>query len=331
VDLIELRLALRRNWYIGLAAALLVALLGILSLDGSAPRYRATSSLIATPRAERLPSGSTAVLRVLLPNVVELAESDRLADDAARILQERPTGIDVSAEFEEGTGVLAVVASALDGERAIAWSRATAQALAEWYEDDSYLAVEPVDAAVSASQPGPLEQHADLGAVILLSLLAGIIAVFAAQRARESSDVVGRLRRAGIRVVGELPVAGKRTPRQQRTDEHASRRLALSLSSGPGIEPDTRFVVIGDAVRPTVAVVDAMRNGLAAVGRDEQHPVTLGPSMDDPAAVHRAANGRGVCVAVLDQRQRVDQFMADVKALGAADVDVAGVVVLRRG
>jgi hypothetical protein len=331
MDLIELRLALRRNWYIGLAAAVLVAVIGILSLDGSAPRYRATSTLIASPQAERLPSGSTAVLRVLLPNVVELAESDRLARDAARILQEDPTGIEVVAEFEEGTGVLSVVASALDGQRAIAWSRATAQALVEAYEDDPYLGIEAVDAAIDASQPGALEQHVDLAAVLLLSLLSGVIAVFAAQRVRESSDVVSQLRRAGIRVVGELPVAGKRTPRQQRTDEHASRRLALSLSSGPGIAPDTRFVVIGDAVRPTVAVVDAMRNGLAAVGRDELHRVSLGPAMDDPAAVHRAADGTGVCVAVLDQRQRVDQFMADVKALGDADVPVAGVVVLRRG
>jgi hypothetical protein len=331
VDLIELRLALRRNWYIGLVTALLVAVLGIISLDGSAPRYGASTTMIATPRAERLPSGSTSVLRVLLPNVIELAQSDRLARDAARILQEEPTGIDVAAEFEEGTGVLTLVGSSLDGQRAIAWSRAAAQALEEAYEDDPYLAVEVVDAATSASLPGPLEQHVDLAAVILLALVAGVLSVFAAQRVRESSDVVGRLRRAGIRVVGELPVAGKRTPRQQRTDEHASRRLALSLSSGPGIEPDTRFVVIGDAVRPTVAVVDAVRNGLTAVGRDELHRVTLGPAMDDPAAVHRAANGSGVCVAVLDQRQRVDQFMADVKALNEADVPVAGVVVLRRG
>jgi hypothetical protein len=155
--------------------------------------------------------------------------------------------------------------------------------------------------------------------------------VFTAQRIRESSDVVGRLRHGGIRVIAELAVAGKRTPREERTVEHEARRLALSLSSGPGVTADTRFVVVGDGVRPAVAVVDAVRAGLAAVGKGDHHRVSLGPSIEDVSAVQRAANGSGVCVAVLDRRQRIDEFMDDVRALGHADVPVAGVVVLRRG
>ena len=328
MDLIELRLAIRRNWVFGLVAIVLVAVGGLLTLPPREAQHEATATMAVSPRAERL--DSTAVLRVLLPNVLALVESDRLLEAAAEITHDDPTGVGVAAAFEEGTGVLVVRTRADGSATAVAWSRAVERAVLDAYEDDPYLLVASIDPASTASRAGVLSQQIDRVAVLLLALMAGLLTVFTAQRIRESGDIAGRLRSGGIPVVAELPIASSRRGRDGRTTEYDERRLALTLSSGPGIEPGTRFVVVGESVGSTIAVVDAVRSGLAAVGRDEQHRVALGPAMRDLRGLQQAANGSGVCIAVLDQRERVDRFMAGVRALGDAHVPLAGVVVVRK-
>lgn len=325
MDLIELRAALRRNWHIGLLVALAIGLAGVFVVGPADARYTAKSTVLVAPRAERLPSGSIAILRVLLPNVVAYTTSDKILDDTARILREPPDGIDVEAEFAtEDTGILTIHASAEDGERAIAWSRALAQALEEAYEEDEYTIAEPLDLARSASLPNVLERNIDLAAMLVLALMAFVLSVFAAQRVRESGDLVGRLRRRGVTVLGELP-----TGRRARRDPEGARRLALSLTSTPGVDAGSGFVVIGSTQRPAMDVVDLVRTGLDATGAAARHRVTLGPAIGDLPALLHVADGSNVCVAVLDRKQSVDAFIDEIRALDDAEVPLAGVVVVR--
>jgi len=323
MDLIELRAALRRNWFYGFVVALAIALAGVFFVGAGETRYTAKSTVLVAPRAERLPSGSIAILRVLLPNVVAHATSDAIVADAARILQEEPGDIAVEAELAaEDTGILTIRVGALDGARAIAWSRAVAQALEEAYEDDDYTIAETLDLATTASLPSFLARHIDLIAMFVLAAMAFVLTVFAVQRLRESGDVVGGLRRRGVTVLGELPRG-----RRARRDEERARQLALSLTSAPGVGETAEFVVIGSSPQPTMDVVDVVRTGLDAAGV-RRHTVTVGPPIDDlPALLHAADDGR-VCVAVLDRKQPISSFVEDIQALDAVSVPVAGVVVV---
>jgi hypothetical protein len=333
VDLIELRQALRRNWVFGVVAMLIVGIAGTTALGPAESRYAARSTLLVTPRAEIFSSVSTGVLRVVLPNVLVVTRSaDLEADARTRAGSARDTAVETEATFVRDSGVLTVTTRAADARGAITWNHAIAAELVERYEDDPYLIVESLDEATSAAIPGVVERNIDLIGVAILALFAGVLALFTAQRLRESGDIVARIRSGGLRVLGEVAVRGRRDgARAALSGDERVRRLALALSSTPGVDASVRIVVVAAETRPATAVVNAMRVGLSNIGLGTRHEVVLGPQLDDLASLHKETHGSSVCVAVLDPSQRVDAFIRDVRAVSDAEVPVLGVVVLKWG
>jgi hypothetical protein len=332
VDLIELRQALRRGWVFGVVAMLLVGIAGTLALGPAESRFAARSTLVVTPRAEVFESVSTGVLRVVLPNVLVVARSANLEEDArARAAgSARDTEVETEATFVRDSGVLTLTTRSPDHDAAIAWNLAISAELVERYEADPYLIVDALDEATSAAIPGVVERNIDLIGVAILALFAGILAIFTAQRLRESGDIVARIRGGGLRVLGEVAVRRRGASRVMTTGDEQVRRLALALSNAPGVNRTSRIVVIATDNRPATAVVNAMRAGLQEIGLGTRHQVVLGPQLDDLANLHREATESSLCVAVLDPSQRLDTFIRDVRAIADAEVPVLGVVVLKR-
>ena len=334
MDLIELRQALRRGWYVGLLVAALVGVVGFVALGPGDDRPRARTTLVVTPRAERFQTVSPGVLRIVLPNVLVVARSADLREEAAEIVElAAPDVLDATVRVEGGflpeSGVLTITVASRSGAAATAWSAAIGEALEDRYDDDEYLEVSVLDRATSASPPPPAQRAVDLAGVTLVALFAGLLSVFALQRLRDSGDIVGRVRRGGLRVIGELVIPGRGSRPVFRGDDGA-RRLALGLAGAPGVTAGARFVVVSADTRPAVAVVDALRAGLEGVGLDQRHKVVLGPELGDLANLHHEVLEGGVIVPVLDRRQRIDEFVRGVHAIVDSGVHVPGVVVVGR-
>jgi hypothetical protein len=330
MDLIELRQALRRWRVHAIAAVLVVGALALLALGPAENRFESSTTLLVTPRAERFETASPGILRIVLPNVLVVARSRGLHDEVAPELGKLgDADVETDGTFVPDSGVLVLTARSSSADAAVAWSAALADGVVERYRDDDYLVVSVLDPAQDAHRPGPFDRAVDLAGIGLLALFAAILTVFTMQRVHESSDLAGRLRNDGLRVLGELVVYGRSSRPVFKHDQQAS-RLAMSLSSAPGVADRDRFVIISTGTRPSVAVVDAIRAGLQQVGLQRMHKVVLGPELDDLATLRQETYGGGRCIVVLDSNQRVDQLVRDVEELVAADVPVIGVVVIRR-
>lgn len=330
MDLIELRQALRRWWIHGVITFLVVAIGATIALGPAETRYGASSTLVVAPRAERFESVSTGVLRIVLPNVIAVARSHEVHDAvAARLGPLGDEAVSIDGTFVHDSGVLTLTARSPSGAAALAWSVAAAEEIAQWYEDDDYLVVDVLDRARTANALGPVDRAIDLTGVAILSVFAGILAIFALQRLRETGDIAARVRSDGLRVLAELVVPGRDRRPSFKQDAQAG-RLALSLVAADGTDDDVRFVIASNETRQSLAVVDAARAGLHQAGLHRRHKVVLGPDLKDLPRLRQATHGDGRCVAVLDSTEGIDSFARDVNALLDAGIPVIGVVIVHR-
>ncbi len=215
MDLIEFRRALRRHVHASLLAAILVLVVGFVEIGHPAQTYEATSTVLVTPRAEKFQNASETVLRVILPNVVVIAQSQSLFDVAKVAVPSayRNTPVSVASALDSVASSLTVSAISKDPSAAIAWSDALAHALVARMKTDAYLDVQLLDPAEAAGVTGRKARLLSFGAVFALAVFSFILAAFGAQRLEEARDVAGALRRRGVRVLGSI-ATGRRHRRK---------------------------------------------------------------------------------------------------------------------
>ncbi len=332
MDLIEFRRALRRHLRASIVVTILVLCIGVLAVGRSTQKYEATSTILITPRAEKFQVASASVLRVILPNVIAVAESATLQKQAKTAVADEYAAIPVtvSASVDDVDSSLFVNVESQDPNAATAWSSAIARTLVEKMKNDPYLGVQLLDPAAGSVPTGRRVKIISFVALVAFAFFAFVMTAFGAQRLEEARDVAGALRRRGVRVVGTVNAGRRRANRGGMqavvavllSDDYEDGRLVVTSMNDPLLSrwladrldrEEERFVV--DEARGAGALP-----GIGAIA---------GPPVDELCL--RAASERFVaCVLAADERSSsVTEIVAAVKLMQQAGVPCRGVVLIR--
>jgi hypothetical protein len=291
MDLIEFRRALRRHLRASVVVTIIVLGIGVLAVGRSTQQYEATSTILITPRAERFQLASASVLRVILPNVIAVAESASLQKQATPSVPAEYASIPVTVKssVDDLDSSLFVNADSRDPDAATAWSSAIARTLVEKMKNDPYLGVQLLDPATGAVATGRRVKIISFVALIAFAFFAFVITAFAAQRLEEARDVVGSLRRRGVRVLGAVH-AGRR----RGTRDGMQAVVAVLLSDG---YEDGR-VVVTSMNEPSLSRSRTARGRCPASVRSRGRPST------SSASARRARSSARACSPPTNARRR---------------------------
>ncbi len=332
MDLIEFRRALRRHLRASIVVAILVLSIGVLAIGRSPQKYEATSTILITPRAERFQLASETVLRVILPNVVVVAESESLQKQAAPSVPAEfvDVPITVTSSLDNQDSSLFVNVEAKDPDTATAWSGALARTLVTRMKNDPYLGIQLLDPASGAVVTGRRVKIISFVALFAFAFFAFVITAFGAQRLQEARDVVTALRRRGVRVLGSVNATRRRGGRDGLQsivavllgDDFANGRVVVTSLGDAQLAPwlvdrfdreDERFVVEASASTPALP-------GIGAVA---------GPPVAE-ACLRAATEDLSACVLAVDDRaSSVTEITSAIKMLQQAGVTCRGVVLVR--
>jgi hypothetical protein len=343
MDLIEFRRSLRRHLRASLAAAIVVLLVvGLTTSRGGNVKYKATSTVLVTPRAERFKGASASVLRVILPNVIVVVRSDSLrkaaAGDVPAPFLDDPIVVD--AAFDNQASALFISVQSKSAASAVAWSGALARALTQRMSSDPYLAVQVLDVANGATLSGKRVRLLGIVASAGLALAAFVLVAFAAERLEESRDIAAALRRRGVRVLGS--VAATRRYRRKTDaltviqaalirDDQEGGQLVVTTLGDPAL---AAWLAAGlRSSEPPIGGVDDPSVGAYPSGYPGGHlglrdlDVVAGPSVDQMAMSTHAA---GPCVLAVDGGgPSIAEILAGLHALEQAGITCRGVILVR--
>jgi hypothetical protein len=312
--------------------AILVLSIGVLGIGRSAQKYEATSTILITPRAERFQLASESVLRVILPNVELLAESQSLQKQATPTVPAEFTTIPISvtASLDTTDSSLFLNVDSKDANTATAWSGALARTLVERMKNDPYLGIQLLDPAQGAVPTGRRVKIVSFVALFAFAIFAFVLVAFGAQRLEEARDVVGALRRRGVRVLGAVGASRRRGGRDGLqaivavllSDDYDDGDVVVTAMNDPSLaewlvdrldREEERFVV---EESPGVGILP----GIGAVAGPPVGELCLRASSEDLAA----------CVLAVDERaSSVTEIVASVKLMQQAGVACRGVVLIR--
>jgi hypothetical protein len=334
MDLIEFRRALRRHLRASLVVAILVLCIGLLTIGHPPQKYEASSTVLVTPRAERFQLASESVLRVILPNVIVVVQSQSLHAAAQPAVPPAyaHTPISVAAAFDSEASSMLVSVDSQNANAAIAWSGALSRALVERMKNDPYLAAQLLDPADGAGVTGRKARILSFGAVFVLALFAFLLVAFGAQRLEEARDNAGALRRRGIRVLGSVATA--------RRHRHKANQLAAVVAVLLQDDYETGHVVVTALEDPSLSdwLAELLRRGsdeLADARTATSQPgvprlgVTAGPLVDQVCLRALIDGTYPPCVLAADARaSSINDIAAGVKTLEQAGVPCRGVVLI---
>jgi hypothetical protein len=333
MDLIEFRRAMRRFLGLGLVAGILVLGVGILTVGRHDPQYSATSTVLLNPKTDRFQLASSSLLRVILPNVVVLAESDSLRSDAASQVRAavRDTPVTVGASVDVDTSVLAITATSTDAAAAAQWSAASAEAVVKRLADDDLLSGEVIDLASTAVPDGRTRQRVGIAGSLGLALVAFVLIVFVAQRVTESRDVAAALRKRGVRVLGDLSSRGLSSDPGEMRVAIAGIVMAVGATASRVVVTAFDDAVLVRAF--TGMFVDEARLAAGSSldgGSPAEDLAVPGPLIDQLVSLQAVVGGQGACLVLVDRRRSsVDEVVAGMVGLHAMHIPAAGVVLVR--
>ncbi len=334
MDLIEFRRALRRHVRASVVVAILVLCVGLVSIGHPPQKYQATSTVLVTPRAERFQLASATVLRVILPNVVVIAQSQSLHKAAAPSVPVEYGSIPVSvaATYDAQASALAVSVDSQNANAAIAWSTALSRALVERMKTDPYLDIQLLDQADGAGVTGRKARLLSFAAVFVLALFAFLLVAFGAQRFEEARDTSGALRRRGVRVLGTVGTAR----RHQRKAYQLASVVAVLLQD----DYDAGRVVVTAVYDRSLSdwLAKLLRRGAKelAEGRTPistpgvpRLGVVAGPLLDQVCLRALVDEEYPPCVLAVDARtSSIQDIAAAVKTIEHAGIPCRGVVLV---
>ena len=225
---------------VGVFAAVLA--LGLAAALVPQSKYRADATLLVEPSGQNVDFSDVEAVRFLLPALAERVDTDAFH---ARVRRDVPPAfrdedVALSAEVEQGTGLVRLIAEGHDPRAQQVWANAGARTLIDQKVSDriDISVLDPAELPTSPSSPRKVP-------ILLGSALLGLIlAVFAALAAnalrREISDSEEIRDRFGLEVLAEIPQS-RRFP-----------ATAVELFNGQG---DPRVVEAFQRLRTNLGIV----------------------------------------------------------------------------
>ena len=238
---------LKRFRLLAVGVFVAVLALGLAAAFLPASKYRADATLLVEPSGENVDFSDVEAVRFLLPALAERVSTDAFH---ARVRQSIPPqfrreDVALSAEVEQGTGLVRLIAEGHDPRAQQVWANAGARTLIDQKVSDriDISVLDPAELPTSPSSPRKVP-------ILLGSALLGLIlAVFAALGAnalrREISDSEEVRDRFGLEVLAEIPQS-RRFP-----------ATALELFNGQG---DPRVLEAFQRLRTNLGIVSEREN-----------------------------------------------------------------------
>jgi Mrp family chromosome partitioning ATPase len=273
--------ALRRHWFVAIAAFLVCMLVGGYVAYSADKTYEATATVSVQP----IPStsgggqGGVQVTNFQIPTVVESLRS-RPYRDAASIgldADHAAERVTVSAEAETGTGIVRVTVESDDPDAAVAWANALATVATNDEATKQWVTIRVIQPATGAQEVG--DKTALLIASAFLGILAAVFVALVASRTRRALDPTVEARnRLHLPVLATIPrvralrrrplrplMTAKSIPALEESFRQLRTAVELSLvRERPDVIAVTSFVAGEGKTTVTVGLAVA----LASVGHD---------------------------------------------------------------
>ena len=224
-----------------------VVALGAAAAFLPASKYRADATLLVEPSGENVDFSDVEAVRFLLPALAERVSTDAFH---ARVRQSVPPpfrdeDVALSAEVEQGTGLVRLIAEGHDPRAQQVWADAGARTLIDQKVSDriDISVLDPAELPTSPSSPRKVPIL--LGAALLGLILAVFAALGANALRREIADSEEVRDRFGLEVLAEIPQS-RRFP-----------ATALELFNGQG---DPRVVEAFQRLRTNLGIVSEREN-----------------------------------------------------------------------
>ena len=242
MELRDLVRALKRFRLPAVGVFAVVLALGLAAAFIPANKYRATATLLVEPSGDNVDFSDVEAVRFLLPALAERVNTDAFH---ARVRQDVPprfrdADVELSADVEQGTGLVRLTAEGHDPRAQQAWANSGARTLIDQKVSQriEISVLDPADLPTSPSSPRRVPIL--LGAALLGLILAVFAALAANALRREISDTEEIRDRFGLEVLAEIPQS-RRFP-----------ETALELFNGQG---DPRVVEAFQRLRTNLGIV----------------------------------------------------------------------------
>jgi polysaccharide biosynthesis transport protein len=201
----DFRLALRRFWYVALAALVFWLLVGSSMAFLPSPRYESSASLVAEPPVENL-DNAIQIAGYQLPVVVATLQSrsfvSSVRDDLPPTLD---ADVAISVVNRPGTPLISITVQSRDPDTSATWATALALAAVDERED-SVLPLRVLDEAVPSITPVSPRPVPILLGTTVLGLLSAVLAAVIAFQVRKALDLAEELeRRLDLPIIGTIP------------------------------------------------------------------------------------------------------------------------------
>jgi capsular exopolysaccharide synthesis family protein len=322
VYLSDLLAALRRHWFVAVAALALWVGVGVVMATVPSPRYKTSVIVAVQPGPNTVDLVGTATYQI--PIILKVIESNTFYDKVETAVgsEFRTAPVAIAATSPIGTGLINVTVSGGNPNAVAAWANAAGSVLAA-QPDPSGLVLQLIERAGVPSKPYAPKVTPIAVGTTALGLLSAVIAAVVVARVSRALDVAEEIqRRFEVPVLGRVPAlnalrAGKggqvTIDALERSSEvvEAFRALAtnLELALMSGEVPAVLAVLSGSegegksTVAAGIAVTMAMSgNAVLAVDADLRRP-TLHVRLGMPLGAGLAKAGN---LEVGDLVQRTD-------------------------
>jgi capsular exopolysaccharide synthesis family protein len=212
MELSDLRLALRKYWWLSTLVFLGCLGLGFMAAYGPEKTYRTTATVTLDPQATLDYSPDYVLFRI--PAVLELIQSDAFLERVSAEVPEehRDAAVDISASSPDNTPIIRVSAEGHEPAALAAWATAAGNEIVDELaptgaNDETYLPLQLIDAASVPNAAVAPNTRVILVASAMLGLLGGFLGAIVLHRVRRALNVPEELqRRLGVSVIGTIPM-----------------------------------------------------------------------------------------------------------------------------
>jgi len=253
VDLRELRVAVRRNWYVAVAVFVLCLIPGVMAGVLPEAKYTARATLRVDLNAGAQNAGGVQQATFAIPGIISTLQSRALKERAREDVPTEPVdyqSVFVKIRASNADSVISLSGESRSPAAAAAWVNAVAGRYIEEQSATGAVLVSVIDEADPPTQKSSPKPVPVLFGASLIGLIAGIFAAVGAARLRHSLDRGRTVRqRLGTTVLGEVPAI-----RGLRSERHD---LLPWLASSPPSELVEAFQAIRTNVEFRLADLDA--------------------------------------------------------------------------